>query len=54
MLYSNGGTVKVTINSGKITASFTNIPMVKQTGIDANSNPTFAAEGTATGTMVQQ
>ena len=54
MLYSNGGSVKVTLNNGKVTASFNNVPMVTQTGIDGSGNPTFTSSGTTSGTLIQQ
>ena len=50
----NGGTVMVKVNSGKITASFTNITMGPQNGFDGNGNPVFSSAGTVSGTLIEQ
>jgi hypothetical protein len=49
----NGGTVTVTINNGKVTASFNNIGMATS-GFDNNNNLVFTPTGKVSGTLIQQ
>ncbi len=54
-LYSaSGGTVKVTVVNGKITANYSNVVLSRVTSQSVNTGYTFAAAGSSSGTIIQQ
>ncbi len=51
---TGGGTVNVTITNGKITATFSNIPMGVITGSNSNGMRFFNPDGTVSGEIIEQ